>query len=512
MNNVSLSIPSSFAPYLSPPRYFFEGVMDALTPAAVAQHTVFKFLDDAGYHTTKLHDCYPIPIAFREKGAKKDEPYIRGSIQARTQSVPFILYGDGRDVKFYVKNQMAGLQGQSDFGMCGGRSIEQILSRAPCLLLFFLYKLQEEEKYLEIGEQGVPHKWKLNHYGKVDNGHIYRLEWKRYCEYFVKVIAAFDAEPGQRRFTMAEILTEERVGLSGSVALEESNLMMLARRKMFAYFAPFHIITKSPEDIHLYYPPTGKCFSMQLKMRSYEFHDTIGDLDISLGGPVAKGIYLPDFLFITLNEEYIIVLDMHKILYKMRKNGRLKHGIRISDFFHEDPNEIMTKIPNSEVGFAKLFYDKTVHLHRECTPMEIEYMKFHGSQFGDIVTSTTSIEKLESLCGREEEQDKQIENYMADYIKEEYELGPADDNGYKEDTKYISLFQFHSDFIAKHNPGHGYNMDYTRYYLSRKFGLLVSSKQYTRNGQQQDDGEDSRVYGISKKSQAHQTHVDSQAH
>jgi len=94
---------------------------------------------------------------------------------------------------------------------------------------------------------------------------------------------------------------------------------------------------------------------------------------------------------------------------------------------------------------------------------------------------------------------------MADFIMEEYELGPANDNGYMEDSKYISLFQFHCDFVAKHNTGNRYNEDYTRYYLSRKFGLLVSSKQYPRNGQQsgEDEEEDSRIYGISKKSLAH---------
>jgi len=307
----------------------------------------------------------------RRQGAKKEEGYIRGRIHGRSQSTPFKIYGNGRDVDFYVKNQVTGLHGQSDLGMCGGRSVKQILSRAPCLVLFVLYKLQVEQKNLTIHGQRVPHTFKVNHYSKDNKGHTHRLEWEEYCEYFVKVIAAFDTEPGQRRFTMAEILAEERIGLARNIALEESNLMMLARRKMFAYFSPFHIISQSPEDIHLYYPPTGKGFSMQLKSRRFETIDHLGDNTINLGGPMSKGIYLPDFLFITINEEYIIILDLHKILYKMRTIKKQKHKLMLRDLYVSDPNEILMKIPDSELGFAKLFYDKTVHLHRECTPMEI---------------------------------------------------------------------------------------------------------------------------------------------
>jgi len=471
--------------------------MEKLTPPAIAQHTVFKFLDDAGFYTTKLHDCYPIPIAFREKGAEKDVGYIRGRIHSRNQDDSFEVYGDGRDVNFYVKNEMAGLKGQHDLGMCGGRSVEQILSIAPCLFLLVKYKLQLDEVHILIEDEEVSKKYQFNHYSKVDRGHKYRQEWKKYCETFVKLIAASDAEQGQRRFTMAEILTEERSGLTWTLAVEEKNLMFLSRKKMFAYFVPFHIITQSPEDIHLYYPPTGKGFSMQLKKRAYECYEAIRDIYIMLGAPTAKGIYLPDFLFITLNEDYIIILDLHKALHKMRKGGKFMYHVQIGDFFHEDLNEISMKIPNSEVGFAKLFYEKTLHLHRECTPMELEYLKFSGARFGNVLTSSTSIEKMESLCGREEGQDKQTENYMADFINEEFELGPTDDNGCKQDSKYVSLFQFHTEFTAKHNRGQEYNIDYTRYYLARRFGLLVSSKQYDQVGEE--DGKDSRIYGISKK-------------
>jgi len=77
---------------------------------AIAQHAVFKFLDDAGYYTIKLHDCYPLPIAFREKGAKEGTKYIRGQIHGCVTLAEVI--GNGRDIDFYVRIHLDEYEGK----------------------------------------------------------------------------------------------------------------------------------------------------------------------------------------------------------------------------------------------------------------------------------------------------------------------------------------------------------------------------------------------------------------
>lgn len=70
----------------------------------------------------------------------------------------------------------------------------------------------------------------------------------------------------------------------------------------------FEQFVKSPEDIHLYHRNTRKRISVQLKARTVLRPPS--EYLIKIGRPVFLCIYVPDILFIEIQENRFIIMGM----------------------------------------------------------------------------------------------------------------------------------------------------------------------------------------------------------